>query len=203
MLQISQNHSWIINLNFFLNYKFSVGAANIQIEFRLNFSPREVRGSNPGGGPFSQYSENFKNSIPWITFATGKVTAKWDLQGWRPEDEESDSGLKNTFYFPTWNSNFRTHERTNERTNARTHTQPCHCDALVLVFGLWGGLGFGSARETVRPVGLLHTHTFLFHQDKHETCKRSLTHHSGSRGVPTHSHTLTHAYTQYIPSPAP
>ena len=64
MSPISQNHSWIINLNCSLNYKFSVGAANIQIEFRLNSSPREVRGSNPGGGPFSQYSENFKNSIP-------------------------------------------------------------------------------------------------------------------------------------------
>ena len=44
MLQISQNHSWIINLNCSLNYKFSVGAANIQIEFRLNSSPREPSG---------------------------------------------------------------------------------------------------------------------------------------------------------------
>ena len=41
----------------------------------------------------------------------------------------------------------RTYERTDERTH--THTQQCHCDALVLVPGLWGGLGFGSARKTV------------------------------------------------------
>ena len=61
-------------------------------------SPREVRGSNPSGGPFSQYFENFKNSISLITFARGKVIAKWDLQGWPPEDEESDSAIKNTFY---------------------------------------------------------------------------------------------------------
>ena len=51
----------------------------------------------------------------------------------------------------------RTFVHTNTRTNARTHTQPCDYDALVLVFGLWGGLGFGSSRDTVRPVGLLHT----------------------------------------------
>ena len=81
----------------------------------------------------------------------------------------------------------RPNVRRNERTNAHTHT-------LVTVMPLsWclacgGDLGFGSARETVRPAGLLHTHTFLFHQDKHETCKRSLTHRSGSRGVLTHSH---------------
>ena len=31
----------------------------------------------------------------------------------------------------------RTYEGTNERTHTHTHT--CHCDALVLVFGLWGG----------------------------------------------------------------
>ena len=99
----------------------------------------------------------------------------------------------------------RPNVRRNERTNAHTHT-------LVTVMPLsWclacgGDLGFGSARETVRPAGLLYTHTFLFHQDKHETCKRSLTHRSGSRGVLTHSHhphTLPHACTQYIPSPAP
>ena len=64
MSQISPNHSWIINLNCSLNYIFSVGVSNMQIEFRLNSSPREVRRSNPSGGPFSQYSENFKNSIP-------------------------------------------------------------------------------------------------------------------------------------------
>ena len=54
----------------------------------------------------------------------------------------------------------RTVVRTNARTNEQTHThtyQQCQCDALVLVFGLWGGLEFGSARETVRPAGLLHT----------------------------------------------
>ena len=72
-------------------------------------SPREVRGSNPSGGPFSQYFENFKNSILLITFARGKVIAKWDLQGWPPEDEESDSDIKNTFYFLSSSATVRTH----------------------------------------------------------------------------------------------
>ena len=98
----------------------------------------------------------------------------------------------------------RTYEGTNERTHTHTHLSlRCPCLGVWLVEG---DLGFGSARETVRPAGLLHTHTFLFHQDKHETCKRSLTHRSGSRGVLTHSHhphTLPHACTQYIPSPVP
>ena len=62
-------------------------------------SPREVRGSNPSGGPFSQYFENFKNSISWITVAGGKVVGIWYLLGWRADREESESAIKNTFFF--------------------------------------------------------------------------------------------------------
>ena len=84
----------------------------IQIEFRLNSRRRE-----PSGGPgiepqwrtFSQYFENFKNSISLITFARRKVTTKCNIQKWPQEDEKSVSAIKNTFYFLSSSATVRTH----------------------------------------------------------------------------------------------
>ena len=89
-----------------------------QIELRLNFETPTS----------TQYLCTFQKCILWITFARGKVIDIWDLQGWRADREESDSALRNTFYF-----SFET------RTFARTYTLVPVCARCSFCGLAWPG----------------------------------------------------------------
>ena len=82
--------------------KISVGFWHInwiQIELRLNFETQNL----------TSILVTFQKCISWITFARGKVVGIWYLLGWRADREESESAVKNTFYFSVDGATFCMH----------------------------------------------------------------------------------------------
>ena len=95
----------------------------------------------------SQYFDTLQNSKTWLTFARGKIKGSWNIPRRSAEHKEPESGLKNTFYISTRNSNLRTH---------LLLSLWCPC-----LSGLLGGLVLRG--KTAWPEWLAsHSHSFFF-----------------------------------------